>query len=30
MRCCEFDTHVKIENYYHDDGEQLLFYKKYI
>ena len=25
---CEFDTDVKIENYYHHDGEQLLFHKK--
>ena len=25
---CEFDTDVKIENYNHHDGEQLLFYKK--
>ena len=25
---CEFDTDVKIENYYHHDGEQLGFYKK--
>ena len=24
---CEFDTSVKIENYYHHDGEQLGFYK---
>ena len=25
---CEFDTDVKIENYYHHDEEQLMFYKK--
>ena len=25
---CEFDTDVKIGNYYHHDGEQLGFYKK--
>ena len=25
---CEFDTDVKIENYYQHDGEQLGFYKK--
>ena len=25
---CEFDTDVKVENYYHHDGEQLGFYKK--
>ena len=25
---CEFDTDVKIENYNHHHGEQLLFYKK--
>ena len=25
---CEFDTDVKIENYYHHDGEQLGFHKK--
>ena len=25
---CEFDINVKIENYNHHDGEQLLFYKK--
>ena len=25
---CEFDTDVKIENYNHHDGEQLLSYKK--
>ena len=25
---CEFDTDVKIENYDHHDGEQLIFYKK--
>ena len=25
---CEFHTDVKIENYNHNDGEQLLFYKK--
>ena len=25
---CEFDTDVKIENYYHQDGEKLGFYKK--
>ena len=25
---CEFDIDVKIENYNHHDGEQLLFYKK--
>ena len=24
---CEFDTDLKIENYYHHDGEQLHFYK---
>ena len=24
---CEFDADVKIENYYHGDGEQILFYK---
>ena len=27
---CEFDTDVKLENYSHHDGEQLLFIKKYI
>ena len=25
---CQFDTDVKIENYNHHDGEQLLFLKK--
>ena len=25
---CEFDTDVKIENYYHHDEEQLIFYKE--
>ena len=25
---CEFDTGIKIENYNHHDGEQLLFCKK--
>ena len=25
---CEFDINVKIENYNHHDGEQLLFYKQ--
>ena len=25
---CEFDINVKIENYNHHDGEQLLFFKK--
>ena len=27
---CEFDADVKIENYYHHDGEQLGFNKKSI
>ena len=26
----EFDIDVKIENHNHHDGQQLLFYKKYI
>ena len=25
---CEFDTDVKIQNYYHHDGQQSDFYKK--
>ena len=25
---CEFDTDVKIENYYHHDEEQLIFNKE--
>ena len=27
---CEFDTNVKIENYYHHDEEQLVFYKVHV